>query len=143
MFFSFLITGKMSAKDDAEDNNHEGQKETPLLPPTLDEIDALPPSLRYNNFDMLCTIISISTYLFDLVMDCIVAFHFFHLGVTHGVYHYWYFGLTLTFVFLPSLTMTGFSLRWYLIDAENSQLPPVPTWKWILRVIVLLFQVSS
>ena len=32
-----------------------------------DEPDALPPSLRYNNFDMSCTIISISTYLFDLV----------------------------------------------------------------------------
>ena len=75
-------------------------------------------------------------------MDCIVAIHFFHLGAIHGVYHYWYFGLTVTFVLLPSLTMTGFSLRWYLNDAENLQLPPVPTWKWILRIIVLLFQVS-
>ena len=32
-----------------------------------DEPDALPPTLRYNNFDMSATIISISTYLFDLV----------------------------------------------------------------------------
>lgn len=108
----------------------------------LDQVDALPPTLRYSNFDLLCTSISIFTYLFDLVMDCVVAFHFFHLGINHGVYHYWYGGLTVTFVLLPSLTMTGFSLRWYLMDAENSQLPPVPTWKWILRVIVLLFQIA-
>ena len=76
------------------------------------------------------------------VMDLVVAFHFFHLAVPHGVYHYWYFGLTLTFILIPSLTMTGFSLRWYLQDAENSQLPPVPSWRWILRIIVLLCQVS-
>ena len=74
-------------------------------------------------------------------MDCVVAYHFFHLAVTHGVYHYWYFGLTVTFVLLPSLTMTGFSLRWYLQDAENAELPEVPTWRWILRILMLLLQV--
>ena len=74
-------------------------------------------------------------------MDCVVAYHFFHLAVTHGVYHYWYFGLTVTFVLLPSLTMTGFSLRWYLQDAENAELPEVPTWRWILRILILLLQV--
>ena len=73
-------------------------------------------------------------------MDCIVALHFFHLA-SQEVYHYWYFGLTLTFVILPSLTMTGFSLRWYLMDSDNAQLPPVPTWKWILRITILLLQV--
>ena len=36
-----------------------------------DEIDALPANLRYSNFDFLCTIISILTYLFDLVSVCI------------------------------------------------------------------------
>ena len=105
-----------------------------------DEVDALPSKLQYTNFDMLCTIVSMLTYLFDLVMDCTVAFYFYHLGVHHGVYHYWYCGLTITFVLLPSLTMTGFSLRWYLMDAENSHLPHVPFWRWILRVVVLMFQ---
>ena len=80
--------------------------------------------------------------LFYQVMDCVVAYHFFHLAVTHGVYHYWYFGLTVTFVLLPSLTMTGFSLRWYLQDAENAQLPEVPTWRWILRILMLLLQIA-
>jgi hypothetical protein len=32
-----------------------------------DETDALPHDLRYSNFDFLCTIISILTYIFDLV----------------------------------------------------------------------------
>ena len=47
----------------------------------------------------------------DLVMDCIVAYYFYHLGVNHGIYHYWYFGLTIFFIVFPSLTMTGFSFR--------------------------------
>ena len=36
--------------------------------------------------------------------------------------------------------MTGFSLRWYLMDADNSQLPPVPVWRWFIRLIVLMLQ---
>ena len=36
--------------------------------------------------------------------------------------------------------MTGFSLRWYLMDADNSQLPPVPVWRWLVRLAVLMLQ---
>lgn len=93
--------------------------------PDRDETDALPPGLRYNCFDFSCTFISIVTYILDLVMDCIVAYYFYHLAVQHGIYHYWYFSLTLVFIVLPSLTMTGFSFRWYLMDSDNSQLPKV------------------
>ena len=77
----------------------------------VDEIDALPANLRYSNFDLTYTLISVLTYLFDLVMDCAVAYYFYHLAAEHGIYHYWYFGLTVTFVLIPSLTMNGFSLR--------------------------------
>ncbi|TRY68474.1 hypothetical protein TCAL_09655, partial [Tigriopus californicus] len=108
----------------------------------LDEVDAIPSSPKYSNFDFFCTIISIATYIFDLVMDTVVAAYFYHLGVTHGIYHYWYFGLTVAFILLPSLTMTGFSFRWYLMDAENTDLPPVPTWRWVLRLIVLMLQIA-
>lgn len=78
----------------------------------VDEVDALPSNLRYSNFDLTYTLISVLTYLFDLVMDCAVAYYFYHLAAEHGIYHYWYFGLTVSFVLLPSLTMTGFSLRY-------------------------------
>ena len=77
----------------------------------IDEVDALPANLRYSNFDLMYTLISVLTYLFDLVMDCAVAYYFYHLAAEHGIYHYWYFGLTVSFVMIPSLTMSGFSLR--------------------------------
>eukprot|EP00095_Tigriopus_kingsejongensis_P001254 maker-scaffold374_size191929-snap-gene-0.33 protein:Tk01254 transcript:maker-scaffold374_size191929-snap-gene-0.33-mRNA-1 annotation:"hypothetical protein DAPPUDRAFT_43071" len=108
----------------------------------LDEVDALPSSPKYTNLDLLCTLISIGTYIFDLIMDTIVAAYFYHLGVTHGIYHYWYFGLTVTFILLPSLTMTVFSFRWYLMDEEEEGLPKVPTWRWIVRLVVLMLQIA-
>jgi hypothetical protein len=107
-----------------------------------DEADALPAGCRYGNFDLLCTVISIVTYIADLVMDIIVAVYFYHLAVSHGIYHYWYFGLTLTFILLPSLTMTGFSFRWYLMDADNANLEPAPLWHWVLRLVALMLQIA-
>ena len=107
-----------------------------------DEIDALPAGLRYNTFDFFCTFLSILTYVVDLVMDCVVAYYFYHLAVDHGIYHYWYFSLTLVFIVLPSLTMTGFSFRWYLMDSDNQQLPKVGMWRWLLRLVILLLQVA-
>jgi len=106
-----------------------------------DEVDALPETLRYNWFDLLCTLISIVTYLMDLVMDCIVAYYFYHLGVNHGIYHYWYFGLTIFFIVFPSLTMTGFSFRWYLMDSDDIE-KRVSTRRWILRLVFMFFQVA-
>jgi len=108
-----------------------------------DEIDALPAGLRYNTFDFFCTFLSILTYVVDLVMDCVVAYYFYHLAVDHGIYHYWYFSLTLVFIVLPSLTMTGFSFRWYLMDSDNQQLPPVGAWRWLLRLAILLPTIKS
>jgi len=108
--------------------------------PDVDEPDALPPSLHYGNFDFLCTVISVVTYLADLIMDIIVCVYFYHLAVDSR--HFWYFGLTLAFILLPSLTMTGFSFRWYLMDADNADLERVPLWKWILRLVVLMLQIA-
>jgi len=107
-----------------------------------DETDALPANLRYNWFDFFCTFISITTYIVDVVMDCIVAYYFYHLAVDHGIYHYWYFSLTLVFILVPSLTMTGFSLRWYLMDSDNAQLPKVGSSRWVLRLVVLILQLA-
>ena len=108
---------------------------------SIDETDALPESLRYNWFDLMCTLISVLTYLADLAMDCVIAYYFYHLSSAHGIHHYWYFGLTVFFIVMPSLTMTGFSFRWYLMDSDNPQLPRVSIWRWLLRLIVLVLQV--
>ncbi|XP_040568444.1 XK-related protein 6 [Lepeophtheirus salmonis] len=139
--------------NDKLDNETENNTHSLLLLPSLikselslkmkehgDDVDALPSNLQYTNFDLLCTVISILTYLFDLAMDCIVAFYFYHLGIKYGIYHYWYFGLTVTFILLPSFTMTGFSLRWYLMDSDNIAMEKVSTRRWILRLVILFFQ---
>ncbi len=107
-----------------------------------DQCDALPAVLRYSNLDLACTLVSVATYMLDLAMDVVVAVYFYHLGVTHGIYHYWYFGLSLAFILVPSLTMTGFSFRWYLKDADNPQLPDVSLTRWVLRLVVLVLQLA-
>ena len=131
------------------EKKEEKEKEVVSVPslkrngkPDYDETDALPENLRYNVFDLLCTLISILTYVVDIVMDCVVAYYFYHLAVDHGIYHYWYFSLTLVFIVLPSLTMTGFSFRWYLMDNDNPQLPRVSVLRWVVRLLVLLLQVA-
>jgi len=106
-----------------------------------DEVDALPENLRYNWFDLLCTLISIATYIADLVMDCVVAYYFYHLATKHGIYHYWYFGLTTVFIIMPCLTMTGFSFRWYVMDNDHSE-TKVSMTRWIIRLIVLFLQIA-
>ena len=65
----------------------------------------------YSNLDILYTLMSLGTYCFDLVMDIVVAVYFYNLAV-NGEYHYWFFGLTVAFILIPSLTMTAFSFRW-------------------------------
>lgn len=127
------------SKDRANENKNSVEVDSLL---SVDEIDALPKNLKYGTFDLFCTLVSIVTYVADLAMDIVVAVYFYHLGVNHGIYHYWYFGLTVTFILLPSLTMTGFSFRWYLQDVDDSQLPAVPLWRWVLRLIVLMLQIA-
>jgi len=135
-----LLPGGDEVGEDVTDNN--GGPKNFSKKNSVDETDALPEGLRYNCFDFFCTFISITTYIVDVVMDCIVAYYFYHLAVDHGIYHYWYFSLTLVFIVLPSLTMTGFSFRWYLMDSDNQQLPKVGLSRWILRLLVLILQVA-
>jgi hypothetical protein len=73
---------------------------------SYDETDALPPSLRFNHFDMACIIFSMITYTLDLAMDLYIAY-IYYTGEWIG-----YFVLTLIFVIVPAGTMTAFSLRW-------------------------------
>merc|ERR1712212_276266 len=122
---------------------HKEEMLAPAVSKTsIDETDALPESLRYNWFDLMCTLISVLTYLADLAMDCVIAYYFYHLSSAHGIHHYWYFGLTVFFIVMPSLTMTGFSFRWYLMDSDNPQLPEVGMVRWVLRLMVLLLQIA-
>ncbi|GIX85519.1 XK-related protein 6 [Caerostris extrusa] len=50
--------------------------------------------------------------------------------------------MLVCFIAVPSLTMTGFSLRWYLVDADEKRLPPVSTTRWVLRIVFLVLQMG-
>lgn len=57
-------------------------------------------------FYVICIALSIITYVLDIVLACILLY--FYSVHAQGVN----FGLTLTFVLVPALFMTAFSLRW-------------------------------
>ncbi len=143
------ITSPATAESSKRPNNNRkpaepaSKEEASSLLGGIDEVDALPPRMHYGVMDFAFMIISIVTYIADLTMDIIVCVYFYHLAVNHGIYHYWYFGLTLAFILLPSLTMTGFSFRWYLMDADNENLDDNPSMcRWILRLVVLMLQIA-
>lgn len=57
-------------------------------------------------FYVICIALSIITYIVDLTFACILLYFYSTKG--YGVY----FALTLTFVLVPALFMTAFSMRW-------------------------------
>ncbi|GAB6033201.1 hypothetical protein CHUAL_012807 [Chamberlinius hualienensis] len=86
---------------------------------------------KYGFWDGVCVFISLCTYIFDQVTDVMVAVYFFNKAM------YWYFGLTLAFVIVPSITMTVFSLTWYIQDYKEGVRPPGSRLQWTLRAIGL------
>lgn len=54
----------------------------------------------------LCFIISIMTFIMDLSMHCWLAY------VYHTRRELLYFLLTVTFIIIPTIVSTGFSMRW-------------------------------
>ena len=88
-----------------------------------------------SDWDMFCIILSLIAYLLNVAADIWLAFEYFHYG------HYWWFGLTLTFVLLPSMAMTLFSLVLYLQDLRilNDKVSAV---MWVLRAFFLILLVA-
>ncbi|XP_076333513.1 XK-related protein 6-like isoform X2 [Tachypleus tridentatus] len=77
----------------------------------------------------------IASFLLDIGSDIFVSC--FHLKDGN----IWYFGLTVAFIVGPSLTMTCFSLRWYLQDESIKKAPATPT-QWVVRFFFLLLQLG-
>lgn len=73
---------------------------------------------------IICSILTIITYMIDVVLDVIVAVKHFNDGnVRFGI-------LTVCFIVVPAITMTGFSIWWYKTDSYK-----VSVKQWILRII--------
>lgn len=101
-----------------------------------DRVDALPKDMSFTWIDILAIVFSICSFLFDITTDTVVAA--FHLR--NG--DYWYFSLTTSFIVIPTLVMTGISLRWYVLDAREEGSPKISTFKWFTRTVFLLLQLG-
>ncbi|GAV05473.1 hypothetical protein RvY_15602-2 [Ramazzottius varieornatus] len=115
---------------------HSGRMSV-YIPEEPDQIDALPFTRPYRKRDVLLTIWAIGTYLWDYVSDWVVA-----AGLYRDKDYIW-FGLTTAFIVVPHLTMTMFSLAWYLQDKKNNPSAQNITVKqWFVRIIVLMLQLA-
>ncbi|KAI1288351.1 XK-related protein 6 [Halotydeus destructor] len=101
-----------------------------------DRIDALPKEMTFTWIDVFAILFSIGSFLFDIGMDMIVASLHYRNG------DYWYFTLTTTFIVIPTLIMTGISMRWYVLDSREEGSPPVSPLRWIFRIFFLLLQLG-
>lgn len=101
-----------------------------------DRVDAIPKEMSFTLLDAAAILFSIGSFLFDIGTDIAVsAFHFLNNDM-------WYFGLTVAFVFIPTLIMTGISMRWYVLDAREEGSPSISKFQWVMRFIFLLFQLG-
>ncbi|XP_076317321.1 XK-related protein 6-like [Tachypleus tridentatus] len=113
-------------------------------PPTQSDVassetlDAIPSddNLKFTVFDCILLLWCLGSFIFDTGSDLVMCFLHYHNG------NMWYFGLTVTFVVVPALTMTGFSLRWYLLDENNQEMAPVSRVQWVVRVVFLILQLG-
>ena len=101
-----------------------------------DRVDSLPKDMSFTWIDIIAILFSICSFLFDITTDTIVAA--FHLKNGDK----WYFILTTVFIVVPTLVMTGISLRWYVLDAREEGSPKISPWKWFTRTVFLLLQLG-
>ena len=100
----------------------------------FDEVDGIRGKANFSWLDVVCIVVSIISYVADLVTDGFMAATYFLSRE-----HYWYFGFTLLFVAIPALTMSGLSTKWYIKDQNNQNFPPVSKCTWVFRIFCLIF----
>ena len=66
--------------------------------------------------DVFYVVVSVGTFAWDVGSDGFLAYRYYVGG------HWWWFGLTLAFVVVPSLTVMALSLVWYW--QENADTAP-------------------
>lgn len=90
----------------------------------------------FDAFYVVCIALSIITYIVDLILASVLLY-FYYIN-ENGVY----FALTLTFVILPALFMTTFSLRWYIVDHDDPTIQTTSLAHWVVRIVFLLLQLA-
>lgn len=92
-------------------------------------------SQNFGLFYIICVSLSIVTYVLDIVFCSLLLYYYVQ---TSGLY----FALTLTFMILPALFMTTFSLRWYIVDHDDPSLGRISLMQWMVRVFFLLLHLA-
>ncbi|CAH1774460.1 unnamed protein product [Owenia fusiformis] len=131
----------LHAVDEVDASFHSFNSPT-LTRKSVDETDATPEDLDYTYLDGAVAVFSILSFLFDVGSDIFCAIIYYRAG-------FWgYFGMTVGFITVPSLTMSIMSLRWYLMDyrhhkKKRPKVKIIPRWKWVLRAILLMLQLGQ
>lgn len=91
---------------------------------------------KFSLCDAVLTVLAMVGYMSDLGSDIFVA-------CMHYRYrNYWWFGLTVSFVVLPSLTVAAFSFAWYISDWKEFHGKGDGTRRWIIRYIFVFLQLA-
>lgn len=97
-----------------------------------DKADAINGTDTYSSYEIVFTVMSILSYIFDVGSDIYLAFVYYNEG------DIWWFTLTIIFVIVPSLVITVFSFIWYIQDTSRRPHPLI----WLPRIILLFLQLG-
>jgi len=115
------------------DGQATSEHESSELPEKTDDGLASPESDHtYSNYEVVVTVLSILSYVFDIGSDIYLAFVYYNDG------DMWWFTLTVIFIIVPSLTITIFSFVWYLQDGGHQSYPLI----WLPRIVLLFLQLG-
>jgi len=88
--------------------------------------------IKYSNYEVVLTVVSILSYIFDVGSDIFVAVVYYRDG------DMWWFALTVVFIVVPSLTITVFSFVWYVQDRSNQSYSLI----WPPRLVLVFLQLA-
>ncbi|XP_056634539.1 XK-related protein 6-like isoform X1 [Diorhabda sublineata] len=114
--------------------------QTKMCSSDRDEIDRIPSRDRATNWDVAGFVFSIFSHIADVFFDCNVAYRYY------ASKHLSYFFATLSFIIIPAIINTAFSVRMYVLDHENvnrgSNLTKKFTRKRLCIIFILIFQLA-
>jgi len=112
---------------------HEYCNEDVVDHPPTDPVHA-----SYTYFDIFLGIVSIGSYLFDVGSDVFIAVMYYQDEL------WWWFGLTVSFIVVPSITISLFSLTWYLQDrnTDGKGILKNGPWRWVSRFMLIILQLG-
>lgn len=101
-----------------------------------DEVDRIPSRDRASHWDIAALLISISSHLIDIGLDCNLAYRYYMNE------HIFYFIFTLGFILVPAFINTAFSIRMYIQDGTKNIMATQSSRNYRILIIILIFQLA-